>query len=69
MCVICQEIGYTASPDQVKCYCGGPLKIIERRSIENENQKSQDDKKIRYQSLTHTWWRSVHWAQGFSEIA
>lgn len=36
VCVICHDEGFTASPEYVKCACGGRLTVIKER---NENEK------------------------------
>lgn len=37
-CVICGEIGYTASPEHAECSCGGRLKVV----IQEEEQEERD---------------------------
>ena len=59
MCILCQEIGYTASPNHVKCKCGGKFKILKGRTIKNENKKSEKD---RHEGPTHTQSRTVQWS-------
>lgn len=39
VCIVCHAEGYTASPQHVKCECGGALIIYDNVKYENKTNK------------------------------
>lgn len=40
MCIKCKDIGYTASPNYVRCQCGGQLVVITEQDKEVKEHES-----------------------------
>ena len=45
ICIICGEPGYTASPQQVRCECGGKLKILPDVSKKDKEKNKKNNLK------------------------
>lgn len=52
ICLVCKSCGFTASPDHVRCECGGKLIALEEEKERNEKNKPQKSERKNYESLT-----------------
>lgn len=43
ICILCNDTGYTASPEQTRCGCGGKLRVWpEQAEKENSNENGRE---------------------------